>query len=281
MARKLYISSDISLDEALAEVADTDPTSALLWPWLLVHLDDWGRGSANLRRLKAQIAPMNKVVTEKLLEKTLNLFAENGLIAIYEVDGSRFMAVNPDKWWKYQTHIHKGKRETDKSEIPSPPEDAFQKALQTDTIEDESRNPAENRGIPRNSAGNRASPSPSPSLHKTLAHRQAASESVFDEFWRGYPRKVGKTAAKKAWAKAVKEVDAAEIQAGLDAQLPAMAKTEARFIPHPATWLNEGRWMDEPDKPPGLDRDTCPACGAADWAWRKDDGCSRCRERAP
>ena len=74
MARKLYISSDISLDEASRRVADTDPTSALLWPWLFVHLDDWGRGSANLRRLKAQIAPMNKVVTEKLLEKTLNLF---------------------------------------------------------------------------------------------------------------------------------------------------------------------------------------------------------------
>ena len=180
--------------------------------------------------------------------------------------------------WKYQTHIHKGKRDR-QIEIPSPPEDAFKKPCKQTQLKT-------NRGIrgksrnPRNSA-EIASPSPSPSLHKTLAHRQAASESVFDEFWRGYPRKVGKTAAKKAWAKAVKEVDAAEIQAGLDAQLPAMAKTEARFIPHPATWLNEGRWMDEPDKPPGLDRDTCPACGAADWAWRKDDGCSRCRERAP
>jgi len=40
MSRKLYVSTDISIDEALAEIADDDALSALLWPWLLVHLDD-------------------------------------------------------------------------------------------------------------------------------------------------------------------------------------------------------------------------------------------------
>jgi uncharacterized protein YdaU (DUF1376 family) len=77
----------------------------------------------------------------------------------------------------------------------------------------------------------------------------------FDDFWPMYPRKVGKDAARKAWAKAVKRSSADEILAGLKLQLPALAAKEQRFQPHPATWLNEGRWQDEPGahKSPPMD----------------------------
>ena len=69
----------------------------------------------------------------------------------------------------------------------------------------------------------------------------------FDEFWTHYPRKVGKDAARKAWAQAVKRADPSHIIAAAlrfrhDPNLPA----DRGFIPHPATWLNQGRWDDEP-----------------------------------
>jgi hypothetical protein len=72
-------------------------------------------------------------------------------------------------------------------------------------------------------------------------------EVFFPAFWKVYPRKVGKGAAEKAFAKAVKDgavpdelVQAAE-KFSADSNLP-----EAQFIPHPATWLNQRRWEDEP-----------------------------------
>jgi len=67
----------------------------------------------------------------------------------------------------------------------------------------------------------------------------------FDEFWKTYPRKVGKAAAQRAYAKAAKETDPSEILGGLTAQLPALLASDVQYQPHPATWLNQGRWADE------------------------------------
>jgi len=71
----------------------------------------------------------------------------------------------------------------------------------------------------------------------------------FDEFWRLYPKKVGKGAARKAWNKA--KPSALVHQKILEAIPRAMntdqwRRENGRFIPNPATWLNEGRWDDEP-----------------------------------
>jgi hypothetical protein len=74
-----------------------------------------------------------------------------------------------------------------------------------------------------------------------------ASRDGFDEFWKAYPRKVGKGEAEKQWAKA-KGID---LQAVLKAIERARAteqwqKDSGQFIPHPATWLSQRRWEDEP-----------------------------------
>lgn len=68
------------------------------------------------------------------------------------------------------------------------------------------------------------------------------SNSDFDAFWHGYPRKTAKEAARKAWAAAIKRVPAAEIMNGLARYT---FSTDPQFIPHPATWLNQHRWADE------------------------------------
>lgn len=158
MSRKLYVSTDISIDEALAEIADEDPVSALLWPWVLVHLDDWGRSSASARRLKAAVAPMMTTVTVDVICGALERYAAHGLIALYEVDGQEYLAVNPEKWWRYQTHIHKSKRDNDQSPIPAPPAGVFQKHR------GKSRDSAGQRGNAGDSAQNCASPPPT-TLH--------------------------------------------------------------------------------------------------------------------
>lgn len=65
----------------------------------------------------------------------------------------------------------------------------------------------------------------------------------FTEFYQAYPRKVARGAAEKMWAKIRPNADL------LAEMLAALAKwklpSEVKFIPHPATWLNEKRWLDE------------------------------------
>ncbi len=79
---------------------------------------------------------------------------------------------------------------------------------------------------------------------KTSSKPTASTE--FDSFWAGYPRKVGKEAARKAFAKALKLADLKEIMSGVGALRAEVAGKDPKFTPHPSTWLNEGRWDDEP-----------------------------------
>ena len=70
----------------------------------------------------------------------------------------------------------------------------------------------------------------------------------FSEFWRIYPRKVGKQAALKAWSKLKPsaELTQAILQAvEYQRTSPQWTKDGGQYIPNPATWLNQGRWEDE------------------------------------
>jgi hypothetical protein len=80
------------------------------------------------------------------------------------------------------------------------------------------------------------------------AHPDKPGDARFNAFWKAYPRKVGKDAARKAFDK--RKPDDVLTEAFIRA-IESQSKGEAwrkdggQFIPHPATWLNEGRWMDE------------------------------------
>ena len=69
--------------------------------------------------------------------------------------------------------------------------------------------------------------------------------NLFDEFWKVYPRKVGKQAAEKAFAKAAKITEPNVIIAGAARYADDPNRVDA-FTAHPTTWLNAGRWNDEP-----------------------------------
>jgi len=68
-------------------------------------------------------------------------------------------------------------------------------------------------------------------------------------FWDAYPRKVGKGAAEKSWKKTEKSRPPLErILQVLSWQIrqPQWLSDNGKFIPHPATWLNQKRWEDAP-----------------------------------
>jgi hypothetical protein len=70
----------------------------------------------------------------------------------------------------------------------------------------------------------------------------------FEKFWESYPKKTGKGAALKSWQK-IKDKNAT-----LDLILGALAwqtetinwqKENGQYVPNPATYLNQQRWLDE------------------------------------
>lgn len=66
----------------------------------------------------------------------------------------------------------------------------------------------------------------------------------FDVFWAAYPRKVGKGAAKKAFAKVKVPVSVLIDAVNMQKQSFQWTKNSGEYIPNPSTWLNQGRWED-------------------------------------
>ena len=77
------------------------------------------------------------------------------------------------------------------------------------------------------------------------------------EVWyQHYPRHVAKKAAKRAYEKARKEASALELLEGIGRYL--LTKPSYADYCFPATWLNQGRWMD--DLPAALSSDWQAQC---------------------
>jgi len=86
-------------------------------------------------------------------------------------------------------------------------------------------------------------------------HTAQASPSLdFERFWKAYPRKGGKPAALRAWRNllgiAWDPKTPGLFMAGLERwkQTDQWQKEGGKFIPYPATFLNQRRWEDEPPK---------------------------------
>ena len=74
-----------------------------------------------------------------------------------------------------------------------------------------------------------------------MAKPKRDSSILFDQFWNLYPRKTSKQSASKAFAK-LKDIDQ---QAAINNIARLYAETPVQFVPHAATYLNQGRWEDQ------------------------------------
>lgn len=70
----------------------------------------------------------------------------------------------------------------------------------------------------------------------------------FDKFWQAYPKKVSKKQAQKSWKKINPSLELFEkILKALEMvkQTEQWKKDNGKYVPYPATWLNQERWTDE------------------------------------
>lgn len=91
-----------------------------------------------------------------------------------------------------------------------------------------------------------------------IENKCSARDVAFDAFWSAYPKKVGKGAASVAFKK-IKPKDFPLLVPAVERQKQSKQwqRDGGQYIPNPATWLNQQRWLDEvQDAAPGVRDDS-------------------------
>jgi hypothetical protein len=91
-----------------------------------------------------------------------------------------------------------------------------------------------------------------PQISSTAPAKYRGTDALFDIFWQAYPRKVGKEAARRKFARAVEQGVTLDAMLATIEQWRGEWASRPQFTPHPATWLNQGRWDDDPPVPRGV-----------------------------
>jgi helix-turn-helix protein len=78
-----------------------------------------------------------------------------------------------------------------------------------------------------------------------------AKSSGFERWWNQYPKRVGKFKAEQAYLTAItkKKATDEELLTGAMRYSAERSGQEDKYTKHPATWLNAGGWLDEPNLP--------------------------------
>ena len=220
-------------------VETLDPWARLLFVGMWCWADDNGVGVANPRELLGFAFPLDEEVTLVDLRRMLVGIRRVFGVKFYVAAGRSYYAI--PTWEKHQKFDRRSK-----GKYPTPDEadsaldlgegqgsaetHEYPSSVQRDSVAGTGEQG--NRGTGEEETSSPAAPSmPTP--------------PGFDAFWDEYPRRVGKQAAIKAWMKAVKRTTPSAILGGA-LRLAQDPNREDQFTPHPATWLNEGRWEDDP-----------------------------------
>lgn len=111
MARRRYISTDISLDVALNRLAAQSDFAALLYTWMIPHATDQATITGDPERLLAMVLPHRRDVEADDVKKALELLDEAGLFELWD-RGAKTPTVyfHPASFYRYQTYVMQEKR---------------------------------------------------------------------------------------------------------------------------------------------------------------------------
>jgi len=204
----------------------------LLYTWVIPFLDIEGRHSADPDIIKGHVFPKVKSMTVAKIRKLLPELVTEGLIILYRNDGESYLQLT-----KFQEHQKLDPLKEGKSKIPAPrPEDVENKAT------------PDNSGVtPEKSSLSKVK------ISKVQVKRDGRTQNefdpLFDEFWGGYPKKVGKEVAREKFmilARAEKIPELIKATNGYMDYLKSQ-KVHKNFDQepmNPATFLMKERWRD-------------------------------------
>jgi uncharacterized protein YlbG (UPF0298 family) len=216
-----FLNTDLSEIPALGRLA-------FIGLWTLA--DYKGCIECNFKKIKAQVLPYD----ECNLEDLLNALEQFRFIRYYFVQGKRYIKI--ENFERHQ-NPHKNEREAG-SDIP----DIAEKDNEIIELTQDGTKP-DLIGNARADSLLLIPDSPNPIQKQS---RTSSLDDGFEQFWNTYPKKTGKDKALPAWKKKKPKVD--EVLKALAWQIESEQwnKQGGQFIPNPTTYINEGRWKDEP-----------------------------------
>lgn len=229
MARARNIKPSFFKNELIGQA---DPLIGMLFISLWTLADKAGRLEDRPLRIKAETFPYRENID---INGYLTELVSLGFIERYEVDGKKIIQI-------FNFAKHQTPHSTEKpSELPEKPIDT--PLTKPVSLNNESHavnghinvlNPDSLLLTPDNTP---IPPKPS---------RTSALDDSFIEFWNTYPKKVGRDKAETAWKK--KKPPIQSVLQALEWQIPSEAWTKdgGKYRPNPTTYINEGRWKDEP-----------------------------------
>lgn len=189
---------------------------------LIVNCDDYGRFDGRAAVIKSRLFPLKDSVTVKAVSDAINKLASAELVTLYVFEGKPYLYL--PTWDKHQqVRARRSKYPEPSSDLIS--SDIICNQMISDVPVIQSENESEN---------------------ESESESKSAREEAFDVFWAAYPRKVGKGAARKAFAKLPAAVFPLLVPAvEAQKQCAQWRKNGGEYIPNPATWLNQERWEDK------------------------------------
>lgn len=205
------------------QVVECSPTARLLFIGLWNFCDDGGVHPASVKRIKMEVFPADQMDDEEV-KTLLRELIDAGLLLHYEAEDKEYYQVTG---WKHQ--------KIDKPNFRYP-----------------------------SSNGSRMVVDPSPTAHprkgregkgrdNTPPKPPKGGDDAFEVWWEVVHTKTGKEDARRAYRKAVDRLKGvhADPHAFLVERMKAFAATPSakptdRSPIHPATWLNKGRYDDDP-----------------------------------
>lgn len=187
---------------------------------LIVNCDDYGRFDGRAAVIKSRLFPLKDSVTVKAVSDAINKLASAELVTLYVFEGKPYLYL--PTWDKHQqVRARRSKYPEPSSDLIS--SDIICNQMISDVPVIQSKNESKNE-----------------------SESKSAREEAFDVFWAAYPRKVGKGAARKAFAKLPAAVFPLLVPAvEAQKQCAQWRKNGGEYIPNPATWLNQERWEDK------------------------------------
>ena len=210
-----------------------------LWTCLIVYVDDFGRGDARPPIIKGHCFPLRERVTNKDIEAGLQALAGAGCINLYKVGGESFLCF--PNWSKHQSIRNQRSKYPAPEDADEEPNTVESNCMQLKSIEINCNQLHAN--VPVIQSNPNPNPNPNPN---------SACADLFARFWEEYPRKEAKQTAIKAFSKINPDeqmLEAMLLNIRKSKESAQWQESGGQFIPHPATWLNQRRWEDEPPKP--------------------------------
>lgn len=205
------------------------PLAECLFYRLLVNVDDYGRLDARPAVVRSKCFPLKDTINNKKTAELLHELHSHGLIILYKSNDCDYLQFT--KW----DNVPRSK------ESKCPPYEAECAQVYTDVCNG-------NTNLPVTVTVTETKTGTETETVNRKPKRDCTDDVTddFSRFWNAYPKKTGKTEAQKSWLKNKPPIDLILKALVWQSRSEQWRKDNGQFVPNPSTYLNQGRWQDEP-----------------------------------